>query len=117
MNIEEIREYCLSKKGVEEDFPFDQTTLVFKVMGKIFVLTDLEGPLSLNLKCDPEKVIDLRERYPAIQPGYHMNKQHWNTVMVDGSLSNAFIRELIDESYMLVVEKLSGRLKKELLGM
>ena len=96
MNIEEIREYCLSKKGVTEGFPFDETTLVFKVMGKMFALTDLVDNLSINLKCDPERAIELREQHPAIIPGYHMNKALWNTVLIDGSLSRDFIYRLID---------------------
>ncbi|MEI8115190.1 MAG: MmcQ/YjbR family DNA-binding protein [Bacteroidia bacterium] len=106
MNIEEFREYCMSKPGVTEEFPFDEVTLVFKVAGKVFVLTNLDGDWSLNLKCDPERAIELREQYPAIQPGYHMNKVHWNTVMMDGSLSQKLILELIDHSYQLVVAKL-----------
>jgi predicted DNA-binding protein (MmcQ/YjbR family) len=85
MNIEQIREYCLKKKGVTEEFPFDEETLVFKVMGKIFILASLDSiPLQFNLKCDPEKAIELREEYEAVQPGYHMNKRHWNTVIIDG---------------------------------
>ncbi len=115
MNIEDIREYCLSKKGVTEEFPFDETTLVFKVAGKMFLLTDLTGDLSLNLKCDPERAIELREHYPAILPGYHMNKKYWNTVMIDGTLSNTFIFQLIDESYERVVEKLPRKIQLELI--
>jgi predicted DNA-binding protein (MmcQ/YjbR family) len=106
MNIEEFREYCMLKPWVTEEFPFDEVTLVFKLAGKVFVLTNLDGDWSLNLKCDPERAIELREQYPAIQPGYHMNKVHWNTVMMDGSLSQKLILELIDHSYQLVVAKL-----------
>jgi predicted DNA-binding protein (MmcQ/YjbR family) len=106
MNIEEFREYCISKPGVTEEFPFDANTLVFKVMGKMFALTDLVDEFSLNLKCDPERAIELREQFPAIKPGYHMNKAHWNTLMMDGSLSQKLILELIDHSYQLVVDKL-----------
>lgn len=106
MNIEEFREYCISKPGVTEEFPFNETTLVFKVMGKMFALTNLDGDWSLALKCDPERAIELREQYPAIRPGYHMSKVHWNTVMMDGSLSQKLILELIDHSYQLVVDKL-----------
>ncbi|MGM0624275.1 MAG: MmcQ/YjbR family DNA-binding protein [Bacteroidota bacterium] len=106
MHIESFRTYCLSKAGVTEEFPFDETTLVFKVMGKMFALTDLENDFALALKCDPERAIELRERYPAIRPGWHMNKMHWNTVSVDGSLSDDFLKELIDHSYELVVSKL-----------
>lgn len=108
MNIEEFREYCMLKPGVTEEFPFDDVTLVFKVMGKMFALTNLEGDWSLALKCDPDRAIELREQFPAIQPGYHMNKIHWNTVMMDGSLSPKLILELIDHSYQLVVAKLPG---------
>ena len=115
MNIEEFREYCMAKPGVTEEFPFDEVTLVFKVAGKVFVLTNLDGDWSLNLKCDPERAIELREQYPAIQPGYHMNKVHWNTVMMDGSLSQKLILELIDHSYQLVVSKLQGKLRQSLI--
>jgi predicted DNA-binding protein (MmcQ/YjbR family) len=111
MNIEEFRAYCMLKPGVTEEFPFGEDTLVFKVMGKMFALTNLDGDWSLNLKCDPERAIELREKYPAIQPGYHMSKVHWNTVMMDGSLSRDFILQLIDHSYQLVVDKLPGKLK------
>ncbi|MFU8843816.1 MAG: MmcQ/YjbR family DNA-binding protein [Bacteroidales bacterium] len=87
MNIESLRNYCLSKNGVTESFPFDKSTLVFKVMGKMFALTDLEDEiLTVNLKCNPENAIRLREEFPAIQPGYHMNKKHWNTIFIDGSI-------------------------------
>jgi len=106
MNIEEFREYCLSKPEVTEDFPFDEVTLVFKVMGKMFALTNLDGEWSLNLKCDPERAIALREEYPAIKPGFHMHKAHWNTIIMDGSLKSGLIKELIDHSYQLVVNKL-----------
>lgn len=102
MNIEELREYCLSLPGVSEHFPFDETTLVFKVNGKMFALTDLEGPLSVNLKCDPELAVELRERYPSVKPGYHMNKAHWNTVEIDGTVSDKLIIEWIDHSYKLI---------------
>ncbi len=114
MNIEEIREYCLSKTGTTEEFPFDETTLVFKVMGKMFALTDLEGELSINLKCDPERAVDLREQHSSIHPGYHMNKKYWNTVFINGELSDWFIYELIDHSYQLVVEKLPKKLQEKL---
>ena len=104
MNIEQIREYCIKKKGVTEEFPFDEDTLVFKVMGKIFLLASLETvPLQINLKCDPEKTIELREEYEAVQPGYHMNKKHWNTVVIDGSILTSKIFDWIDDSYLLVV--------------
>ena len=106
MNIEELREYCLSKKGVTESFPFDETTLVFKVIGKMFALTDTEDEFSINLKCDPEKAIELREKYPAVQPGYHMNKKHWNTIYVDGSVSDEKLKGWIDDSYWLITNSL-----------
>ena len=112
MNIEQIREYCLKKKGVFEEFPFDEETLVFKVAGKIFLLASLESiPLQINLKCDPEKAIELREEYEAVQPGYHMNKAHWNTIILDGTVPAKKIFEWIDDSYNLVV---SGLKKSDL---
>jgi len=106
MNIEEFREYCIQKPGVTEEFPFDETTLVFKVQGKMFALTNLEGDWNLALKCDPDRAIELREQFPAIQPGYHMSKIHWNTVAMDGSLPQKLVLDLIDHSYQLVVAKL-----------
>jgi predicted DNA-binding protein (MmcQ/YjbR family) len=117
MNIEQIREYCLRKKGVTEEFPFDEETLVFKVLGKIFILASLDSiPLQINLKCDPGKVVELREEYEAVQPGYHMNKKHWNTIIIDGSIPNKKILEWIDHSYNLVAKGLrktdQERLKK-----
>ena len=114
MNIETFRDFCLSKKGVTEDFPFDEETLVFKVMGKLFTLTNVDLFKSVNLKCDPEWAIELREKYTAIKPGFHMNKKHWNTIEIDGSLSDSFIRQLISHSYDLVVEKLPKAMKVEL---
>lgn len=104
MNIEQIREYCLKKKGVTEEFPFDEETLVFKVAGKIFLLASLESiPLQINLKCDPEIAIELREEYKSVQPGYHMNKKHWNTIIIDGSVPAKLVFEWINDSYNLVV--------------
>ena len=114
MNIEDFREYCLKKSGVTEEFPFDETTLVFKVMGKMFALTNLDGDWNLALKCDPDRAIDLREQYSAIRPGYHMSKVHWNTVQMDGSLNDKLVLELIDHSYELVVAKLPARLRKQI---
>jgi len=114
MNIEDIRDYCLSKKGVTEGMPFGNDTLVFKVMDKIFALANLDGDLSLNLKCDPLKAIELREAYPCVQPGYHMNKKHWNTVNMDDSINYRLIMEMIDHSYQLVVGSLTLIKKKEL---
>lgn len=114
MNIEELREYCLAKKGVTESFPFDETALVFKVAGKMFCLTDLVDDFAVALKNDPEKNMALRERYPAIRPGYHMNKQHWNTVQIDGSISDKMLKQLIDESYQIIVDKLTKKVREEL---
>jgi predicted DNA-binding protein (MmcQ/YjbR family) len=113
MNIETIREYCLTKKGVTESFPFDEETLVFKVMGKIFILLNLNGEPTINVKCDPEKAIELRELYPSVVPGYHMNKKHWNTVYLDGLLSDRLICSFIDHSYDLVFRSLSKKLQEE----
>ncbi len=115
MNIEELREYCLSKKGTTEEFPFDDVTLVFKVSGKMFALSNLDGDLYVNLKCDPEKAIELRESYEAIKPGFHMNKKHWNTIEMDGSLKPDIVKSLIDHSYDLVVSKLTKKQKESLL--
>ncbi|HET8572421.1 MAG TPA: MmcQ/YjbR family DNA-binding protein [Edaphocola sp.] len=106
LNIEDIRHYALSKEGVTEGFPFGESALVFKTNGKMFLLLSLEAqPLSLNAKCDPEKAVLLREEFPAVLPGYHMNKKHWNTVLIDGSLPDRKIREIIDHSYDLVRKK------------
>ena len=116
MNIEQIREYCLSKPSAEESLPFDEDTLVFKVGGKMFALLSLENGSSVNLKCQPEKAVELRERYSEIVPGYHMNKKHWNTVIYNGSLPDSLIRALIDHSYELVVAKLPKKLREELAG-
>lgn len=115
MNIEEFREYCISKKGVTEEFPFDEVTLVFKVLGKMFALTGLDEEMpSYNLKCDPEKAIELRERFSAVQPGYHMNKKHWITVYPDASITKKTMQSWIDHSYELVVNKLTKAQQKEL---
>lgn len=115
MNIETLREYCLSKKAVTEDFPFGETTLVFRVKDKIFLLVALDAePLQFNAKCDPDSAIELREAYDAITPGYHMNKKHWNTVVVDGSISSGLIKEMIDDSYDLIVQSLPKKLRADL---
>ena len=106
MNVEEIREYCINKKGATESFPFDQDTLVFKVMGKMFALLNLLDANSINLKCDPEKAIALREQYSAVLPGYHMSKKYWNTVMFNESISDNMLMQWIDDSYNLVVNSL-----------
>jgi predicted DNA-binding protein (MmcQ/YjbR family) len=114
VDIERFRDYCIAKPGVTEEFPFDLNTLVFKVMGKMFALTDVDLFASINLKCDPEEAIALREKYSGIIPGYHMNKKHWNTVLMDGSVPDKLTLELIDLSYNLVVSGLSIKLKEEL---
>jgi len=102
MDIESLREYCISKKGATESFPFGEDTLVFKVTGKIFALVNLDGDLSINLKCDPTLAIELRERYSSVTSGYHMNKKHWNTVLLDGSVPDKEILSWIDHSYDLI---------------
>lgn len=114
MHIEAFYNYCLSLPGTAEDFPFDEQTLVFKVMGKMFALTDVDEFESINLKCDPVKALELRAVYEEIQPGWHMNKKHWNTVSTKGSLEDAFILELIRHSYDLVVEKLPKKERAKL---
>ena len=108
MNLESIRQYCLKKKGrVTEEFPFDEETLAFKIEGKIFLITGIwDAPLKVNLKCDPILAVELRERYPAVSPGFHMNKKHWNTVTIDGSIPASEIRTMIDHSYEQVVATL-----------
>lgn len=112
MNVEDIRLFCLGKKGVTEGFPFDEITLVFKVMGKMFALLSLEGNQSILLKCDPEKALGLREHHLAVLPGFHMNKKYWNTIILDGSIPDRLIKEWIDDSYALVVEKLPKKVKQ-----
>jgi predicted DNA-binding protein (MmcQ/YjbR family) len=114
MNIEGFREYCIAKKGVTEEFPFDNSALCFKVMGKLFALTDVDEFDGINLKGDPEENVMLREKYEAIQPGYHMNKKHWNTVSTDGSLDDKMICKMIDKSYDLVVSGLPNKDKEKL---
>ena len=114
MDIEKLREYCLKKKGVTEGFPFGEDVLVFKVMGKMFCLANLKPPLSVNLKCDPEKAIELREEYSFVRPGYHMNKKLWNTVDLDGVVNPKMLYGWIDDSYELVVATLTKKLKEEL---
>jgi len=115
MNIEQFRNYCLSKKHVTESFPFDEVTLVFKVANKMFALSGLEHhPSTVNLKCDPEKAIELRAQYSDVIEGFHMSKKHWNTIIIEGNLSNKLIEEFIDHSYNLVVNGLTKKLQKEL---
>ena len=114
MHIEELRNYCLSKKGATEAFPFDETTLVFKVLGKMFALTDTEGEFSINLKCDPKNAIELREHYPSVRPGYHMSKKHWNTISPAELMDDSLIFSWVDDSYDLVVSKLTKAQKEQL---
>jgi predicted DNA-binding protein (MmcQ/YjbR family) len=113
VDLESFRHHCLKKENVTEEFPFGEETLVYKVNGKIFAISNLETFESVNLKCDPEKAVELREQYAAVQPGYHMNKKHWNTVLVDGSVSDVLIKQWIDHSYQLVVSK-STNIKRPL---
>ncbi len=119
MNLETFYEYCLSKKGVTEHFPFDEDTLVFKVGGKMFALSSLSqwenNEQSVNLKCDPDRAEELRAEYDEIKPGFHMSKVHWNTVALNGSLSTAFVKELIDHSYQLVFKSLTKKIQNEII--
>ena len=115
MNIESIREYCLSKNAAEETLPFGPQTLVYKVGGKAFLLMGLDDDqLSFNVKCDPEKAQELREQYNCVLPGYHMNKKHWNTIVVDGSVPRSQLHEWIDHSYDLVVKSLPKKTRDTL---
>lgn len=119
MDLETFYEFCLSKKGVSEHFPFDQDTLVFKVGGKIFALSSLSQwekyEASVNLKCDPERAQELRAEYDEIKPGFHMSKVHWNTLSLNGNLSTAFVKELIDHSYELVFKSLTKKIQNEII--
>jgi predicted DNA-binding protein (MmcQ/YjbR family) len=117
MNIEEFREFCIGMKGVTEELPFDENTLVFKVMGKMFALTGMDNFVSVNVKCDPEKAIELREEYNAVKPGYHMNKKHWNTIEVNSDMSDQELRDWVLHSYDLVVAKLPKKTREELKSM
>ena len=114
MNIEILRDYCLAKSGATEDFPFDEDTLVFKVEGKLFALTSLSESDRINLKCDPELAVQLREEYPAVMPGYHMSKKHWNTVLFDGTIRDRKLFEWIDHSYDCVVAGLPLKIRNQL---
>jgi len=114
MNIETFREFCLAKPGVTEEFPFDETTLVFKVGGKMFALTDIEGEFTIALKCDPEYSIELQERHSFITPAYHMSKVHWIDVNEATSFDEKLLKKLIDGSYDLVFAKLPKKLRKEI---
>lgn len=115
MDIEVFRRYCLQKKYVKESFPFDESTLVFKLNNKIFALLSLDqGSHSCNLKCDPERAVELREKYEGIVPGYHMNKKHWNTVSFNEDVPNQLIYDLIDHSYSLIINSFSKKIQQEL---
>lgn len=105
MDIVTLRDYCISRKGATESFPFGDDTLVFKAAGKIFALVNLEGDLSINLKCDPAIAFELRERYSSVIPGYHMNKKHWNTIILDGTVPDKEVFSWIDHSYNLITGK------------
>jgi predicted DNA-binding protein (MmcQ/YjbR family) len=119
MNLETYYEYCLSKKGVTEHFPFDQDTLVFKVGGKMFALSSLlqweKGEPSVNLKCNPDYAQELRAQYSHVQPAFHMSKVHWNTVAINNEVSDQFVTELIDDSYQLVFKSLTKKIQTEIL--
>ncbi len=117
ISFEDIRNYCLSKGGVTEDFPFDMTTLVFRVGDKMFLLTDVQSKeLSVNLKCEPGLSLQLRSTYESVKPGYHMNKKHWNTVIIDGNIPDKEIFMMIDHSYDLVFKKLKKSEKDKILA-
>ena len=113
MTIEDLRAYCAKKPGVTYDTPFGPDVLVFRVMGKIFALAPLDLFETVNLKCDPERAIELRERYPGITPGYHMNKRHWNTVDVRGGVPQELLRQLVDHSYELVKASLPKKVREQ----
>lgn len=117
MTLEDLRAYCLAKPGVTEDTPFGPQTLVFRVLGKLFALTSIDDYYRVNLKCDPERAVELRERHPGIIPGYHMNKRHWNTVSTTGDVSKKLLCELIDHSYELVRASLPKKDQLALEGM
>lgn len=121
MNLETYYEYCLSKKGVTEHFPFDEDTLVFKVGGKMFALTSLlqweKGSPSMNLKCDPDRAEELRVQFDDIIPGWHMSKVHWNTVAVNNDIPDTMIKELIDHSYELIFKSLTKKIQTEIIDL
>ena len=116
MDITFFRSYCLSKAGTSEDTPFDANTLCFRVGGKIFAIIDIDSFESVNLKCDPERAMELRELHSGIIPGFHMNKKHWNTVLFDGSVSDKLVLELVDHSYELIFNSLPKKLQQEILA-
>jgi predicted DNA-binding protein (MmcQ/YjbR family) len=115
MDPEIVREHCLNKRGVDEGFPFDESTLVFKVGGKMFCLMALKRvPLSINVKCDPERAEELRAHHEGVEPGYHMNKKHWNTVLLESDVTDEQMRAFIDDSYELVIDSLTKKKRREL---
>ncbi len=115
MNIEELRNYCLSLQGTEETFPFDDVTMVMKVGGKLFAIIPLdEINTCISLKCDPEKAIELREKYNCVQPGYHLNKNHWNTVYISSEITSEQVLEWINHSYSLIVASLPKKMRETL---
>ncbi len=115
IKLEDLRKYCMGKKGVKEDFPFDFNTLTFKVLDKIFVLTDINSEvLRVNLKCTPEHALTLRNIYTQVTPGYHMNKKHWNTIIIDGTIPDGEIYRMIDQSYELVLKGVKKSLRESL---
>jgi predicted DNA-binding protein (MmcQ/YjbR family) len=115
LEASELREWCLAQNGAIEDFPFTPEHSVFKVAGKMFALSALERePLEVSVKCEPELAVELRNSYPAIRPGYHLNKRHWNTITLDDSISDQLVRDLVEDSYDLVVSALPKRTQREL---
>ena len=117
MNIEQFRDYCLTKKGVTESFPFDEKNLVFKVMGKMFAVTNINSFEFINLKCDPEKAIELREQFNGVTAGYHMSKKHWNSVYINSDIDDKSILNWTNDSYQLIVSSLTKKAQKELVAL
>ncbi len=115
MDLEKVREYCLSKKAANESMPFDEDSLVIKVHNKIFCILNMKFPYSINLKCEPELALELRNDYEGVSPGYHMNKKHWNTILLDSDIPEKLIKVWIDNSYNLVVKKLPKHLRENLI--
>jgi predicted DNA-binding protein (MmcQ/YjbR family) len=116
MHIELLREHCISKKAVTEEFPFDEDTLVFKVAGKMFALTSLKNPDSVNLKCDPELAEELRQSYEGVIPGFHMSKTHWNTVIFNSDVDDNMLLKMVDDSYKLVVAGMPKKVRETLIS-
>jgi predicted DNA-binding protein (MmcQ/YjbR family) len=115
MNVEEVREYCMSKKGSSEEFPFDDVSLVIKAGEKMFALISLdEQPLRISLKCNPDYALELREQYSAVQPAYHFNKKYWNMIILDGSISDKNLKHWIDHSYEMVLKGMTKKQREEI---